>query len=86
MKNESKRNAIPSNIFLFHGKHYSYGKRIGEGKQKTFPFLFKTLIGMPGMLRANGCHCFVLHVNSFNECWHQLSLDQLSTLTFSLYM
>lgn len=33
----SKRNAIPSNIFLFHGKHYSYGKKIGEGNERLFP-------------------------------------------------
>lgn len=59
---KQERNAIPSNIFLFHGKHYSYGE--GRRGQQRTPFLFKTLTGMPGMLRANGCHC---SVNSFNN-------------------
>lgn len=56
----SKRNAIPSKIFPISWKTLFIWQKDRRGQQKTFPFLFKTLIGMPGMLRANGCHCFVL--------------------------
>lgn len=61
MNEKSEReNAIPSNIFLFHGEHYSYGKKERRGQRRTFPFLFKTLTDVLGTLRANGCHRFVL--------------------------
>lgn len=39
-KNQSEKKAIPSHIFLYHGKRYSYGKRIGEGNKRLFPSFF----------------------------------------------
>lgn len=63
MSEKNKREMLYEVIFfLFHGNHYSYGE--GRRGQQRTPFLFKTLTGMPGMLRANGCHC---SVNSFNN-------------------
>lgn len=50
-------------IFLFYGKHYSYGRRRGEGN-KRLSLPFKTLIGVPGMLRAAAVRLRSLRANS----------------------
>lgn len=75
---------VALSYFMESTTHMAKGE---ERATKDFSLPFKTLIGIPGMLRAKWLSLLCsLHGNSFHKCWRQLTVHQLFSSTFSLYM